>query len=99
MVQSMLRNENHTRIAEARSDQLNSMAESLEIDNNELEEMMCQKTSNELAELPKPTASEYRRQLLGRKTLQLKTNDIKMEEVFGMLQMDEVSLQREVILF
>jgi len=75
------------------------MAESLEIDNNELEEMMCQKTSNELAELPKPTASEYRRQLLGRKTLQLKTNDIKMEEVFGMLQMDEVSLQREVILF
>ncbi len=38
----------------------------------------------------KPMAEEYRRDLLGEKTFELTTNDIKMEVVFGTLHMEEM---------
>jgi len=82
----------------ARLGQLNSMFESLEIDNNKLEEILNQKASKELADLLKPMAEEYRRELMGRKTFELKTKDIKMEQVFGTLQMEDISLRMEVTL-
>jgi len=84
--------ENSKRVAEkkfkeckARLGQLNSMFESLEIDDKKLEEIMYKKASKELAELLKPMAGEYRRELLEGKTIDVKTQDIKMEEVFGTL--------------
>jgi len=46
----------------------------------------------------KSMAEEYRRELLGKKTFELKTGDIKMEEVFGTLQLGEISLEMQVIL-
>jgi len=96
--------ENGTRVAEekmkeckARLGKLNSKFESLEIDNKKLEEIVNQKASTELAELLIPIAEEYRRQLLERNTFELKTKDIKMEEVFGTLHMEKISVQMEVI--
>jgi len=95
--------ENAYRIAEekgkeckAKLGHLNSMFESLEIDNTKMEEMMSQKALKELAELLKPMAEEYRRELIGRKTFELKTNNIKMEKVFGTLRIEEDSSQMEV---
>jgi len=82
----------------AKLGQLNSMFESLEIDNFKMEEMMNQKMSKELAELLKPMAEEYTRELLGRKTFELIIKYIKMEEVFGTLQMEDDSLRMEVTL-
>jgi len=84
--------ENGTRVDEekleeckARLGQLNSMIESLEFNNIKMEEIMSQEAFKELAELLKPMAEEYRKN-----TFKLKTNDIKMEEVFGTLQVEEV---------
>jgi len=98
--------ENGTRIDEEgaqackeRLDQLNSMFASLEIDNIKMEEITHQKESKELEELLKHMAEEYKGEILGGKMFELKTNDIKMEEVFGTLQMKEDSLQMKVILF
>jgi len=97
--------ENDTRINEKRADeckerlgQLNSMFASLEIDNIKMEEITYQKESKKLEELLKRMAEEYKGEMLGGKTFELKTNNIKMEEVFGTLQMGEVSLKIEVIL-
>ena len=82
----------------ARLGQLNLMFDSLVIDNIQMEEITNQKASKELEKLLKAMAEEYRRELLGKKTFELKTGDIKMEEVFGTLQMGEVSLEMQVIL-
>jgi len=97
--------ENGTRInkeraeeCKARLGQLNSMFASLEIDNIKMDEITHPKKSKELEELLKQMAEEYKGEILGGKTFELKTNDIKMEEVFGTLQMGEDSLQMEVIL-
>jgi len=99
-------NENGTRVAEeklkdckAKLSQLNLMFESMEIDNFKMEEIMSKKAPTELAELLIPIAEEYRRELLGWRTFELKTKDIRMEEVFGKLQMQDVSLQIKVMLF
>ena len=90
--------ENDTSIVEEKTieckkrlDQLNLMFESLKIDNNKLEEIASQKESKALAKLLKQIAGEYRRALIGRKMLVLKTNDIEMEKVFGMLRIEELS--------
>jgi len=97
--------ENGTRIDEERTEeckarlgQLNSMFASLEIDNIKMEEITHQKKSKELSGLLKRIAEEYKEEILEGKTFELKTNDIKMEEVFGTLQMEEVSLQMGVML-
>jgi len=97
--------ENGTRINKERAEEckarlglLNSMFASLEIDNIKMEEITYQTESKELEELLKRMAEEYKGEMLGGKTFELKTNDIKMEEVFGTLQMGEDSLQMEVIL-
>ena len=74
------------------------MFASLEIDNIKMEEITNQKESKELSELLKEMAKEYGEEILGGKTFELKTNDIKMEEVFGTLQMQEGSLPIRVIL-
>ena len=63
-----------------------------------MEEITYQKESKELSGLLKRIAEEYKEEILGGKTFELKTNDIKMEEVFGTLQMEEVSLQMGVML-
>jgi len=81
--------EEKLKMCEAKLGQLNSM-----FDNFNLEENESKKASKELAELMKSISEEYRRKLLGRKTFELKTKDIKMEEVFGTLK--QVSLQIEV---
>jgi len=97
--------ENGTRINKERAEeckerlgQLNSMFASLEIDNIKMDEITHPKKSKELEELLKQMAEEYKGEILGGKTFELKTNDIKMEEVFGTLQMGEFSLQMEVLL-
>jgi len=97
--------ENGTRINKERAEeckgrlgQLNSMFASLEIDNIKMDEITHHKKSKELEELLKQMAEEYKGEILGGKTFEIKTNDIKMEEVFGTLQMKEDSLQMEVIL-
>jgi len=91
--------ENGTRVAEeklikckAKLGQLNSIFESLAIDNIKMEEIMNQKRSKELGELLKQVTRQYKTELLGRETLELKTHDIKMEEMFGTLQMEAISL-------
>ena len=97
--------ENGTRIDEKRTEEckkrlgkLNSMFASLEIDNIKMEKITNQKESKELSELLKEMAKEYGEEILGGKTFELKTKDIKMEEVFGTLQMQEGSLPIRVIL-
>ena len=77
---------------------LNSMFASLEIDNIKMEEITNQKESKELSELLKEMAKEYEEEILGGKTFELKAKDIKMEEVFGTLQMQEGSLPIRVML-
>jgi len=91
--------ENGTKVAEnklkeckTRLNQLNSIFESLAFENIKMEEIMSQKKSKELAELLKQVMRQNKRELLGRETLELKAHDIKMEEVFGMLQMEAISL-------
>ncbi len=91
--------ENGTKVAEnklkeckTRLNQLNSIFESLAFENIKMEEIMSQKKSKELAELLKQVMRQNKRELLGRETLELKTHDIKMEKVFGTLQMEAISL-------
>jgi len=91
--------ENGTKVAEnklkeckTRLNQLNSIFESLAFENIKMEEIMSQKKSKELAELLKQVMRQNKRELLGRETLELKAHDIKMEEVFGTLQMEAISL-------
>ncbi len=38
---------------------------------------------------------QNKRELLGKETLELKTHDIKMEEVFGTLQMEAINAKPE----
>ncbi len=71
----------------ARLGQLNMMFETHEIDNIKMEEIVNQKASKELEKLLKSIAREHKRELLEGKRFELKTHDIKMEEVFGTLQM------------
>jgi len=82
----------------ARLGQLNLMFETLEIDNIKMKEILNQKASKDLEKLLKSIAEEHKRELLEGKRFELKTHDIKMEEVFGTLKMGQVSLQMEVIL-
>jgi len=83
--------EEKLKMCKVRLGQLNSMFE-----NFNLEEIKSKKKSKELAEQLKSISEEYRRELLGRKTFELRTKDIKMEEVFGTLKIEDVSLQIEV---
>ena len=83
--------EEKLKMCKVRLGQLNSMFE-----NFNLEEIKSKKKSKELAEQLKSISEEYRRELLGRKTFELKTKYIKMEEVFGTLKIEDVSLQIEV---
>jgi len=77
--------------------QLNSMFASLEIDNIKMEEIWYQKESKELEELLKQMTEGYKGEILGGKTFELKTNDIKMEKVFGKLQMwDDYLVQMQI---
>jgi len=61
-----------------------------------MEEILNQKASKELEKLLKSIAEEHKRELLEGKRFELKTHDIKMEEVFGTMKMGQVSLHMEV---
>ncbi len=63
--------EEKLKMCKVRLGQLNSMFE-----NFNMEEIKCKKKSTELAELLKSISEEYRRELLGRKTFELRTKDI-----------------------
>jgi len=64
---------------------LNSMFNSLEIDDNKIEEIMSQKKSKGLSDLMRPVLEKYKLELQGKKYYKFATNEIKLENVFGSL--------------
>jgi len=69
----------------AKINDLNSMFNSLEIDDIKLEEIMSQKKSKEIKDLVRPALNQYMFELQGKKYYKLVTNEIKLEDVFGSL--------------
>jgi len=65
--------------------ELNSMFNSLEIDDIKLEEIMSKKKSKELNELMGPVSEQYKFELHGKKYYKFLTNEIKLENIFGLL--------------
>ncbi len=66
--------------------ELNSMFNSLEIDDIKLDEIMSKKKSNELSDLMGPVLKQYKLELQGRKYHKLVVNQVKLENVFGSLR-------------
>jgi len=64
---------------------LNSMFDSLEIDDIKLEEIMSKKKSKELNDLMDPVLKQYKLELHEKKYYKLVTNEIELENVFGTL--------------
>jgi len=69
----------------AKMNELNSMFNSLEIDDIKLEEIMSKKKSKELNDLMGPVLKQYKFELQGKKYYKFLTNEIKLENVFGSL--------------
>jgi len=70
---------------ETKMNDLNSMFNSLEIDDIKLEEIMSKKKSKELNDLMGPVLKQYKLELQGKKYYKLVANQIKMENIFGSL--------------
>ena len=68
--------------------QLNSMFDSLEIDNAKLEEIISQKASKELGGRVGSMVEKYKKELLGGRVYELISSPIKIEEVFGAIKME-----------
>jgi len=64
---------------------LNSMFNSLEIDDIKHEEIMSQKQSKELSKFMGPVLKQYKFELQGKKYYKLVRDEIKVENVFGSL--------------
>ncbi len=69
----------------AKMNELNSMSNSLEIDDIKHEEIMSQKKSKELNELMGPVLKQCKYELQGKKYYKLLTNEFKFEDIFGTL--------------
>jgi len=69
----------------AKMNELNSMFNSLEIDDIKLEEIMSKKKSKELNELMGPVLKQCKYELQGKKYYKLLTNEFKFEDIFGTL--------------
>jgi len=69
----------------AKMNELNSMFNSLEIDDINLKEIITKKKSKELSELMEPVLKQYKFELQGKKYYKLLTNEFKLEYVFGSL--------------
>ncbi len=61
------------------------MFNSLEIDDNKIEEIMSQMKSKELSDLMRPVLEKYKLELQGKKYYKFATNEIKLENIFGSL--------------
>jgi len=70
----------------AKMNELNSMFNSLEIDDIKLDEIMSKKKSNELSDLMGPVLKQYKLELQGRKYHKLVVNQVKLENVIGSLR-------------
>jgi len=69
----------------AKINDLNSMFNSLEIDDIKLEEIMSQKKSKEISDLNGPVFEHYKFQLQGNRYYKLITKETKLEDIFGSL--------------
>ncbi len=69
----------------AKMNELNSMFNSLEIDDINLKEIITKKKSKELSELMEPVLKQYKFELQGKKYYKLLTNEFKLEYVFGIV--------------
>ncbi len=67
----------------AKLNELNSMFNSLEIDDKKLEEIMSKKKSNELNDLMQPVWKQCKYDLQGKKNYKFITEKIKLEFIFG----------------
>jgi len=67
----------------AKLNELNSMFNSLEIDDKKLEEIMSKKKSNELKDLMEPVWKQCKYDLQGKKNYKFITEKIKLEFIFG----------------
>jgi len=69
----------------AKMNELNSMFDSLEIDDIKLEEIMSKKKSKVLNDLMGPILMQYKSELQGKKHYKFLTNEIKLDKFFGSL--------------
>ncbi len=72
--------------------ELNSMFNSLEIDDKKLEEIMSKKKSKALNELMVPVLKQYKFELHGKQYYKLLTNEFKLENIFGSLSCFECDI-------
>jgi len=84
--------------------QLNSMFESLAMDDLMHEEIVLQKRSKEVGELIKPVVDKYKFDLQGNKYYKLNKFQVKLEEVFGTLdctdhETDNFDIKNKKVIF
>jgi hypothetical protein len=85
LAKSKLRSKFSERVGDCKNKlaDLNSMFNTFEIDDKKLEELLSQKESKELQEMMGPLKEDCQLELLGGKTHELSTSEIKIADIFG----------------